>query len=64
MLKRFSEDSPSHPRPTLQRFRLSRTLSLVEGFIAGVQRGIEQADRGELVEHKDVLARIDGLFHS
>jgi len=33
-------------------------------FIAGVQRGIEQADRGELVEQKDVLSRIDRLFHS
>jgi predicted transcriptional regulator len=26
-------------------------------FIAGVQLGIEQADRGELVEHKEVLNR-------
>ena len=33
-------------------------------FIAGVQRGIEQADRGEIVEHKDVLNRIERLFHS
>jgi predicted transcriptional regulator len=33
-------------------------------FIAGVQRGIEQADRGEFVEHKDVLNRIDQLFRS
>jgi predicted transcriptional regulator len=29
-----------------------------------VQKGIEQADRGELVDHKDVLNRIDRLFHS
>jgi predicted transcriptional regulator len=33
-------------------------------FIAGVQSGIAQADRGEFVEHKDVLNRIDRLFHS
>jgi predicted transcriptional regulator len=33
-------------------------------FIAGVQRGIEQADRGEFVEHKDVVNRIDRLFRS
>jgi predicted transcriptional regulator len=33
-------------------------------FIAGVQRGIEQADRGEFVEHQDVVNRIDSLFHS
>jgi predicted transcriptional regulator len=31
-------------------------------FVAGVQRGIEQADRGEFVEHKDVLDRIGRLF--
>jgi predicted transcriptional regulator len=30
-------------------------------FSAGVDRGIEQADRGELAEHKDVLNRIDRL---
>jgi predicted transcriptional regulator len=29
-----------------------------------VQRGIEQADRGEFVEHQDVVNRIDKLFHS
>jgi predicted transcriptional regulator len=33
-------------------------------FIAGVQRGIEQADRGEFVEHRDVVDRIDRLFQS
>jgi predicted transcriptional regulator len=33
-------------------------------FIAGVQRGIEQAERGEFVEHKEVLSRIDLLFRS
>jgi predicted transcriptional regulator len=31
-------------------------------FIAGVQRGIEQADRGEFVDHADVVDRIDKLF--
>jgi predicted transcriptional regulator len=29
-----------------------------------VQRGIEQADLGEFVEHKDVVNRIDRIFHS
>jgi predicted transcriptional regulator len=33
-------------------------------FIAGVQRGIEQADGGELVEHKEVRNRIDRLLQS
>jgi predicted transcriptional regulator len=33
-------------------------------FIAGVQRGIEQADHGEFLAHQEVLDRIDTLFHS
>jgi len=43
---------------------VARMLENQARFIAGVQRGIEQADRGELVEHKDVVNRIDRLFHS
>ena len=41
-----------------------RMLEDQASFVAGVQRGIEQADPGEFVEHKDVLDRGDGLFHS
>jgi predicted transcriptional regulator len=33
-------------------------------FVAGVQKGIEQADRGELVDHGEVVRRIDRLFRS
>ena len=43
---------------------VARMLENQARFIAGVQRGIQQADRGELVEHKDMLHRIDRLFHS
>jgi predicted transcriptional regulator len=43
---------------------VARMLENQACFIAGVQRGIEQADRGEFVEHKDVLDRIDRLFHA
>ena len=43
---------------------IARMLENQARFIAGVQRGIEQADRGEFVEHKDVLDRIDKLFHA
>jgi len=43
---------------------VARMLENQARFIARVQRGIEQADRGEFVEHKDVLDRIDKLFHS
>jgi predicted transcriptional regulator len=43
---------------------VARMLENQTRFIAGVQRGVQQADRGELVEHQEVLARIDRLFHS
>ena len=43
---------------------VARMLENQARFIAGVQRGIEHADRGEFVEHKDVLDRIDRLLHS
>jgi predicted transcriptional regulator len=43
---------------------VARMLENQNRFIAGVQRGIEQADRGEFVEHKDVVDRIDRLFQS
>jgi len=42
---------------------VARMLENQAHFIAGVQKGIEQADRGEFVEHKDVVNRIDRLFH-
>lgn len=31
-------------------------------FTAAVKSGIEQADRGEFVEHDEVMQRIDRLF--
>jgi predicted transcriptional regulator len=43
---------------------VNRMLENQARFIAGVQRGIEQADRGELVDHSEVRNRIDRLFHS
>jgi len=43
---------------------VTRMLENQARSIAGVRRGIEQADGGEFVEHKDVLNRIDRLFHS
>jgi len=32
-------------------------------FIAGVRKGIEQADRGELIDHQEAVNRIGRLFH-
>jgi predicted transcriptional regulator len=43
---------------------VNRMLESQARFIAGVHRGIEQADRGELVDHSEVRNRIDRLFHS
>jgi predicted transcriptional regulator len=43
---------------------VARMLENQARFVNGVQRGIEQANRGEFVEHKDVLDRIDRLFRS
>jgi predicted transcriptional regulator len=43
---------------------VARMLENRARFVAGVQRGIEQAGQGEFVEHKDVLNRIDRLFNS
>lgn len=43
---------------------VARMLENQARFIAGVQRGIEQADRGEFVEHNDVVNRVNRLFHS
>jgi predicted transcriptional regulator len=48
----------------LVRDTVARMLDNQASFIAGVHRGIAQADRGEFFEHKDVLDRIDRLFHS
>jgi predicted transcriptional regulator len=33
-------------------------------FVEGVKRGIASADRGDLVEHEEVVGRIDRLFES
>jgi len=43
---------------------VSRMLENQARFIAGVQQGIDQADRGELVEHQEVVKRIEQLFGS
>jgi predicted transcriptional regulator len=43
---------------------IARMLENQARYFEGVQKGIEQADRGEFVEHKDVLDRIDRLFRS
>jgi predicted transcriptional regulator len=43
---------------------VARMLDNHARFVAGVQKGIAQADRGELIEHKDVVDRIERLLRS
>ena len=41
---------------------VARMLENQAAFTSGVQRGLEQAERGEMVDHEDVRRRIDRLF--
>ncbi len=41
---------------------VARMLENQARFVAGVEKGIAQADAGELVDHQDVLKRIDKLL--
>jgi predicted transcriptional regulator len=43
---------------------VARMLDNQARFMASVQKGIAQADRGELLEHEDVLNRIERLLNS
>jgi predicted transcriptional regulator len=43
---------------------IQRMLENKARFLAGAQKGIEQADRGELIEHDEVRNRINRLFQS
>jgi predicted transcriptional regulator len=43
---------------------VSNMLQRQASFIEGVERGIAAADRGDLVEHDEVVKRIDRLFQS
>jgi predicted transcriptional regulator len=41
---------------------VARMLENQARFVAGVEKGIAQADGGNLIDHKDVVARINRLF--
>gem|GEM_PF-520868 len=43
---------------------VARVLRQQAQFIEGVNRGIAAADRGELIDHAEVVERIDRLFRS
>jgi predicted transcriptional regulator len=63
---RLQQVASSHGKDVEQLVKdtAARMLDNHARFIAAVQSGIAQADRGELVEHKDVHNRIGRLFHS
>lgn len=44
------------------RDTMGRILRDHERFVEGVKRGIDAADRGDLIEHEDVVARIEQRF--
>ena len=43
---------------------LSVYLKREAQFVAAVERGVASAERGDFVEHDEVLARIERILHS
>ena len=43
---------------------VARMLENQARFIEGMQKGIDQADRGDFSDHPEVVDRIEQLFHS
>ena len=41
---------------------IARMLESQARFVAGVEKGIPAAERGELIDHEDVVKRINRLF--
>ncbi len=41
---------------------VSNMLQRQARFVEGVERGIASADRGDLVDHEEVVSRIERLF--
>ncbi len=43
---------------------VDKMLEYDDAFVTAVEEGIAQADRGELLEHDEVVARIERMFRS
>ena len=43
---------------------VSNMLQRQARFVEGVERGIASADRGDLVDHEELVSRIERLFRS
>ena len=42
---------------------IARMLENQARFVAGVEKGLASAQRGDLIDHAEVVKRIDRLFH-
>ena len=62
-LKRFAASKGKDAAQVVEE-AIARMLQRQAGFIEGVNRGIAAADRGDLLEHDEVLNRIERLFKS
>jgi len=62
-LKRFAASKGKAAAQVVEE-TVARMLERQAQFIEGVSRGMAAADRGALVDHEDVVNRIDRLFHS
>ena len=43
---------------------VSNTLQQQARFVEGVKRGIDSADRGDLIDHEEVVKRIEQILQS
>jgi predicted transcriptional regulator len=62
-LAKLASSSGKQP-PELVRETMGRILDDHARFIAGVNRGLASVERGEFVEHEEVLERIEQRFRS
>lgn len=62
-LEQFAASEGKNPAQMVEE-TMVRILEQRAEFLAGVQRGIAAADRGELIDHAEVVNRIERLFSS
>jgi predicted transcriptional regulator len=63
LLKHFADDE-GKPAAQVVEESMARMLKRRAQFLEGVDRGIAAADRGEIIDHEEVEARINRLFES
>lgn len=63
-MARLSEIARYHGTDTEQLVRNAALLLIEEDrlFLEAVERGIEQADRGDLIDHEEVVARFERKY--